>query len=678
MTCKATMNPHEPVNKKPDEYKGMTPPAKVIPVPEKDEIYELIKKSDIDELLRLVKEGDFSTKNRVLEGLRELKTDDAVDLLVDLLKDDSIAFKAAYLLGEIGTKRATKPLIELLKSKDKVIQGNTIDALAKIKDKRAVKPIIQKLDGEPWIQNRAVEALASFEKRALDDILKEFEASQKPNQLLFYVLEQMKEKPIPRLIKALESDNENLRGNAAYALRSIGTCFDCSEKAEKKLHESIPSLARLLSDESEFVRGNAALALGGLKETGIRDDLVALLGDKDSYPRAMAARALGIIGDEKSADDLMALLKDPSVDVRKNAIIALGKLKAKKSVAPLLRFVKDKEKSIRVAAIRSLSMIGDESAAEGISVALTDEDDDVQIEALHAIKELHYEDIIDKVIVVLGDENAEVRRTAVALLGRIGGEEAFEPLVAALKDTDESVVKSAARAMRELKDESFVDPLIKAIRKNKGYNYEILRTIKEIGTKENLKEAMTKAIKVGEYDLLTGSLLSRMEKVLFASLKDLLGNRSKKFQMNALQTVRDFERKIKDEVLIKKVVSKLTVQDEDIVKRAAEAVRNIGVPAAVPLANIMEKTSAETKALINRVFSDSSGLGILESMEYALKEPTKLAKTVTKESLSLFERLIGVVESTIAEGSKELGKIAKETEAGVRSTAGKQKQKPKE
>ena len=644
-------------------------------IPEKDDIYKLIKKGDIDELLRLVKEGDFSTKNRILEALRELKTDDAVDLLIDLLKDDTIAFKAAYLLGEIGTKRATKPLIKLLKSRDKIIQGNTIDALAKIKDKRAVKPIIGMLDGEPWLQNRAVEALASFETKALDDILKEFEANQKPNQLLFYVLDQMKGKSIPRLIKALESDNEKLRGNAAYALRSIGTCLGCDKKTAEKLHESVSYLVRLLSDESEFVRGNAALALGGLKESGIRDDLVKLLGDKDSYPRAMAARALGVIGDEKSAEELMALLKDPSVDVRKNAIIALGNLKAERSVKPILSFIGDQEKSVRIAAIKSLRMIGDESSAEKIASALKDKDDDVRIEALHAIKELNYEDTLSKIIEVLEDENAEVRKIAVGLLGRTGGEEVFEPLVSALKDKDEAVVKSAVRAIRELGDESFIKPLIAAIKKNKSYNYEILRTVKEIGSRENFKKAMTKSIKVGEYDLLSGNLISKMEKLLFSSLHELLENRSKGFQLNALKTVRDFEKKIMDEELIKKVVSKLTVRDEDIVKRAAEAVKSIGVPAAVPLANIIERTSAETKALIKKVFSDGQGLGILESMETALRGPTQVAKSVTKESLSLFEKLLGMVESTLTEGTAELSKIAKEVETGAKTTATKGKKK---
>jgi len=644
-------------------------------VPEKDEIKETIKKGDMDELLRLIKEGDFSTKNRILESLKEMNPEEAVDILIDLLKDQSIAFKAAYMLGEIGTKRATKPLISLLKSKDKIIRGNTIDALAKIGDHRAVKPIMEMLKDEPWIQNRAVEALVQFQEKAIDDILKEFEKSKKPNPLLFYVLEQLKDKPVPSLIKALESENENLRANAAYALRCIGTSFLSDEKTNKKLMEAVPSLVKMLNDPSEFVRGNAALALGGLKETGIRDKLVALLKDKDPYPRAMASFALGVIGDEGAVDKLIELLNDPSSEVKKSAVVSLGKLKAKKAVKKILPFVKAEEKPLRLAAIRALRMIADPSSAEKIAEALRDEDDDVRIEALRAIKELNYPKTLEKILEALKDENAEVRKIAVGLLGRIGGEDVVQPLIDALRDKNESVAKSAVRAMRELKYDSFIKPLIDALKKNKDYNYDILRAVKEIGTRKDFKEAVKKAIKIGEYDLLTGRLVSRMDRIILGSIVELLGSRSKKMQINALTTLQNFEKKIKDEETIKKVVEKLTAADQEIVKKAAEVVKKIGVPAAVPLANIMEKTSKETKVLLKKVFSDMQGLNILESMEKALKEPAETAKSVTKEGLTLFERLIGMVEGALTESAKEISKIVKESEEDLKKGIEKSRKK---
>ncbi len=638
-------------------------------MPEKDSINEVIRKGDMDELLRLIKDGDFTTKNRVLEGLSNLKSDDTVDLLIDLLQDDTIAFKAAYLLGEIGTKRATKPLLELLDTSDRILKGNTIDALAKIRDRRAVKPIMTQLEDEPWIQNRAAEALVAFGDRALKDILDELGQNRKPNQLLFYVIEQMKEKPIPLLIKSLQSESETLRGNAAYALRCIGSCPGCDKITTEKLSGATGHLVKLLSDESEFVRGNAALALAGLKEAGISKELMNLLKDKDSYPRAMAARALGIIGAEGAESQLIRLLKDPSMEVKQNAIFALGKLKAGKAVKSLKPFIKNPEQPLRLAAIRSLSLIGNDSVADDIAGALKDKDSAVRLEALKAIRDLNFQHTLDKVMEVLEDKDAEVRKMAVGLLGRIGGQEVVEPLTQALTDKDEGVVKSAVRAIAELDDESFVKPLITAMKKGRSFNYEILKTVKTIGSKDNFKEAMKKAIKVGEYDLLTGGLMTKMDTLLFSSLKDLLGGKSKKFQMNALSTVENFEKKIKDQDLIHKVVEKLTSPDLDIVKKAAEAVKSIGVPAALPLAAIMQKTSTETRKLLTTVFSDVQGLLLLENMEATLKKPTKVAKHVTREGLGLFTRLIGMVEGAITDTTRELTQLAKESETEIRKAA---------
>ena len=305
------------------------------------------------------------------------------------------------------------------------------------------------------------------------------------------------------------------------------------------------------------------------------------------------------------------------------------------------------------------------SAAESIAVALKDSQDDVRIEALHAIKELNYKGTLDRVLEVLKDSNPEVRKSAVGLLGRIGGEEVVEPLINALKDQDDEVVKSAVRAMGELKDESFIEPLIATIKKNKSYNYEVLRVVKETGSKDDFKEALKRTIREGEYDVLSGGILAKMDRLFFSTLVELLESRSKRFQMNALQAIRDLEKRILDEELIKRVVAKLTAKDEEIVKRAAEAVKSIGVPAAIPLANIMEKTNTQTKSLLKKVFSDVRGLSILENMEKALKGPTKAARTVTTEAVTRFERLIGMVEGAIAEGTREVSRIVKESEKKV-------------
>lgn len=97
------------------------------------------------------------TQKRDVEGLIKALKD----------KDETVRWRAAWALGEIGDARAVEPLIQALK--DKGVRGNAAEALGKIKDTKAVEPLIQALKD---IGVEAAEALINIgDERAVDPLI---------------------------------------------------------------------------------------------------------------------------------------------------------------------------------------------------------------------------------------------------------------------------------------------------------------------------------------------------------------------------------------------------------------------------------------------------------------------------------------------------------------------------
>ncbi len=134
-------------------------------------------------------------------------------------------------------------------------------------------------------------------------------------------LRRVGEKALPTFLKALKSDDSDIRESAVFAIGRM--------RINSKV--SVHALLRAMQDEDREVRGSAAYALGEVRARSpeVVAALIAALQEKDNRMRINSAKALEKIGRpaaEKAVPALIASLEDPNVWVRKNASRALKKI----------------------------------------------------------------------------------------------------------------------------------------------------------------------------------------------------------------------------------------------------------------------------------------------------------------------------------------------------------------
>lgn len=103
----------------------------------------------------------------------DLKDARAVDILIPLLDDETINYKVAWALRQIGDRRAIKPLIAALKSHDALVRVSAIHALEGLQATEAIPALRALLTDQAMpsagprvsVAQTAREAIAALQKR---------------------------------------------------------------------------------------------------------------------------------------------------------------------------------------------------------------------------------------------------------------------------------------------------------------------------------------------------------------------------------------------------------------------------------------------------------------------------------------------------------------------------------
>jgi HEAT repeat protein len=200
----------------------------------------------LDELLKaLATESDLNVREDITWALVRRKDKAIQPLIRDLTHENwHVRHNAVHVLGKIANPLATDALMKLLGDENPIVVSKTALALSQIADSKAIPALV---------------AILSHEKPEIQSMLRD-------------VLEGFGEKAISALAQAIQSDNWQVREQAAEVLGQI------------EHEESIALLSQALSDEAWQVRFAAIM---GLSYQGEKAAIHALQNDPNEQVRRL-------------------------------------------------------------------------------------------------------------------------------------------------------------------------------------------------------------------------------------------------------------------------------------------------------------------------------------------------------------------------------------------------------
>jgi HEAT repeat protein len=307
----------------------------------------------------------------------------AVVPLIALVQDGNSASEtrasAAHALGVIGDKRATKPLLSLLKDERYFVRQQAAWALGHMGEAAVTDVVEMARSSSPATREAAVEALGNIKSSG----------------------------SIEALLSSLSDQNQNVRAAAVKALGETGD------------GRAVSHLVIILRDEASPHRSQAASALARLGKAAV-PALVAVLEDSKPSVRQFAAEALGNTGEREAVDPLIQFVKKNSGAGRPEAIEALGKLGDPAALGAILDAMRGGTLAVRRKAVGALAQIADPKTVDALLGALVDPNEEVRRVAASALGEIgdaravaRLEEAADR------DSSPDVRTAAMEAIERI-------------------------------------------------------------------------------------------------------------------------------------------------------------------------------------------------------------------------------------------------------------------
>ena len=242
------------------------------------------------------------------------------------------------------------------------------------------------------------------------------------------------------LLKAIQSEDVEVRRNASFAVREIGD------------RRTVLTLCKMLQEDSDaHVRMNVAMTLGIIRDEVAIESLKSGATDPNPMVRCAIATALGSIGDEECLEILTTMLEeDESWRARRSAVMALMKIRNDSGLETLIKALGDKEAVVRSSAAIALGELGVHDAIGDLCKVLSEEKDPAVrkeiIGSLHAIGS--YEIIPSMTRIILEDNDETVRIAAIKALELMEDDSITKTFCESLKkDKSPDVRLTAAEAL---------------------------------------------------------------------------------------------------------------------------------------------------------------------------------------------------------------------------------------
>jgi HEAT repeat protein len=193
--------------------------------------------------------------------------------------------EAAYALGDMGSGRATAPLLLALDDPDRDVRSAAAYSLGRLRALDAVEPLLGALDDRRI--PRAVVGAALLEIGA---------------------------EAVPRLLRVVVHRDPVERATAVELVGLLGDAADGRRLVER------------LVDTSADVRAQAALALGRLGAGDAAAAVRELLGDRIPFVRVAAAESLGLLRDARAVEGLVVQAQRDTFEPARAAAEALARI----------------------------------------------------------------------------------------------------------------------------------------------------------------------------------------------------------------------------------------------------------------------------------------------------------------------------------------------------------------
>jgi HEAT repeat protein len=438
-------------------------------------IHQMKTLYDLDALEAVLEEQARSAVGRpdwLLEVYDELGlVDKYIDKLRSAPKWRDRAF-AAELLGRVGGAKAVPALLETVqatRTEDSDVREIALRALARIADPGAVEPLIAALSSaDTWLTARIADIITRHGEAAVDPLMTLLTSSthHPARAWAANVLGEVRaQRAFPLLVRALNDQDDEVRGKAATALGRLGD--------RRAIHHL---LEHLLTDTAPFVRVRIAGTLGQFGGPEVIDRLVHALRDPAWWVRMRSVEALEQIG-PAAEGPLLVALDDSDATIRSRAAAALERLGVPDS---LVRMIEGGENSAEASdmlvrlsagaarellvelmrhsspAVREAVMTAVRRGRRGdltgelMHAAAHDAEPSLRSLALDTLRLIRSEQAVPVAMAALSDPDQQVRSAAIRLIGALGRRETADMLRERTRDPEPSVRAAAARALGAL------------------------------------------------------------------------------------------------------------------------------------------------------------------------------------------------------------------------------------
>jgi HEAT repeat protein len=338
-----------------------------------------------------------------------------------------VRVKAAEALEALGTDKAVKQAIALLKDQDKPVRDRAILTLKKI---GAASPEnIKELAG-------GLTEGDTYARKGMMAVFTDKDGIGPKPEVVTAIIEKMKERGEARTLGGDILSQPRFTQGGANAV-------------------SVPLLISYLKEKDEGVRSGAAEALGKIGDSRAVPPLIEALKDTPQV-RRIAIGAIALIANPSGEAALTQAIKNPDDDneARAQAAAGLGKIATPSAVRTLIETLNDDDLKLRSAAVAALARAGRPrndapprpEALAAIIAALKDPRENTRRGAAQALQGIAAPEANPALIATLENRNnpTDLRAAAALALGFPGNQAAIAPLIRQLSDPD-GTVNTAAR-----------------------------------------------------------------------------------------------------------------------------------------------------------------------------------------------------------------------------------------